>query len=132
VPLEFAIDPRQKLIHVRCTGTITLESIVDYERRVVDAPDFDSNFSEIFDLREAAISSLSFDDADELVDFERAHSRYLGPRRCAFVAPDDINYGTARMYSTLEEDSPMETRVFRDLDSALAWLGVDGLPQAPS
>jgi hypothetical protein len=36
------------------------------------------------------------------------------------------------MYSTLEEDSPMETRVFRDLDSALAWLGVDGLPQAPS
>ena len=42
------------------------------------------------------------------------------------MAPADNPFGLARMYEALSARVPWEFRVFRDEDSALAWLDDEG------
>ena len=126
--IEYTIHPDHRLTLVRCFGIITLKEILEYEHRIVDDPDFDPTYSELLDTTDTSNMTISFDDVDNLVEFERSHARYIGKRRCAFVAPTDISYGTIKVYISMEDTSPMETRVFRDMRQALDWLGLPDLP----
>lgn len=55
------------------------------------------------------------------------HVRGRRGGRTAFVAPEDYSFATGRQYATLAEslDLPFEQGVFRTLDEAFAWLGID-------
>jgi len=46
-----------------------------------------------------------------------------GARR-ALAVSSDVAYGMARMYQIMRSDAQDEVEVFRDIDSALEWLGV--------
>ena len=126
--IQYTIDPQRRLVHARTPATVTLREILEYERRVVENPAFDPTYAELFDTSGTTTMTVSFEDVDNLVEFERSHGRYVGKRKCAFVAPTDINYGTVKMYISMEDTSPMETRVFREMRDALDWLGISGPP----
>lgn len=49
-----------------------------------------------------------------------------GARRAA-VASRDLIYGMSRMYQLSRPPSDDELEVFRELDPALAWLGLTGI-----
>jgi len=126
--IRYTIDHQRRLVHARTPPTVTLREILEYESRIVEDPAFDPTYSELFDTTGTTTMTVSFEDVDNLVEFERSHGRYIGKRRCAFVAPTDINYGTVKMYISMEDTSPMETQVFRDRPAALEWLGLSDLP----
>ena len=44
------------------------------------------------------------------------------PGRAAVLASSNIVYGLLRMYEVFNEDNPAQTRVFRELEPAMAWL----------
>jgi len=56
----------------------------------------------------------------------RRRSTYgAGPRvKSAFHATSLATFGLARLFSILMEHSPIEVRVFRELEAAAQWLGV--------
>jgi len=40
------------------------------------------------------------------------------------VASNDVAYGLSRMYQAFRSESPLELRVFREMDEAREWLGL--------
>ena len=125
MPIAIDIDPSRRLVHARCTGVVTLDEILQYEIDAVADPGFDPTFSEMLDLREADKLDLSGRSVRELVSYERSHEQYTGARRVAFVAPQSLSYALARMYEMMDEESPMETQVFREYEEATAWLELE-------
>ena len=47
----------------------------------------------------------------------------------AIVVRNNLHYGLARMYQAIAEEYREEVRVMRDLDEAIAWLGVSELAE---
>lgn len=124
LPISFKVLPAVRTIHVRCEGIVSLDEILCYEVDVVADPRFDSAYAEVFDLREAEKLDVSQGDVTQIVGYEKSHEQYVGSRKAAFIAPQDLEYGLGRMYELMEDDSPMETRVFRDASAACEWLGL--------
>jgi hypothetical protein len=54
----------------------------------------------------------------------RLNPFWAGARR-ALVVTSDVVFGMARMYQILRDESPDELEIFREMDGALQWLGVD-------
>jgi hypothetical protein len=61
----------------------------------------------------------------------RRVAEFLGPYaariggRCAMVASSDVHFGLSRLGSVYSEGVGVEVQVFRDLESAAVWLGVN-------
>ena len=117
MPILINTRPELGVIYVVCTGVIRLDEIMQYESDVVADPQFDPGFAELLDL--------DFKQVSHVVNYEKNHARYVGTRKVAFVAPKDLEFGLTRMYEMMEEDSPMDTRVFRDTKTACEWLELD-------
>jgi hypothetical protein len=59
------------------------------------------------------------------------------PIKTAIIAPDEIHYGFARMFQTLNENPSVTIAIFPTEESAIAWLALPGvappaIPWAPS
>ena len=108
-------------------GLLTLDEInshLDLEERNGDLA-----WPELVDAR-AASTDLSADQVRQLVDRAAGMMRSgeLGP--IAIVTGNDVVYGMSRMYSMRAEGIGVRARVFRDMESAAAWLDeVTGSPQ---
>ena len=45
--------------------------------------------------------------------------------KTAIIAPDDLPFGLGRLYEAYSDESPETTSVFREIDKAFEWLGLD-------
>jgi hypothetical protein len=45
--------------------------------------------------------------------------------RCAFVSPVDLTYSVSRVHQALVDNTDINTEVFRQIEDALEWLGVE-------
>ena len=61
---------------------------------------------------------------DELRDLALKSPFRSGSRR-AIVVDKDVVFGLSRMYEALAHDVGTEIKVFRDMDAAHRWLGLD-------
>ena len=123
MPIDFDILPQIRAIHLRATGVVTLEEILIYEERICMDPAFDPTYTEVIDMRQVEKLDLSHAEVATMVGYEQGHDRYAGVRQVALVAPADLEYGLARMYEMLGDESPMQTEVFRDMAEACARHG---------
>jgi hypothetical protein len=119
MPLEYRIDVSLRTLFTRVFGVLT---DADARRHVEDLrnhPDFESDFNQLFDAREASRVELSGACVREI-----AAERFFGEGSLrAFVVGTDIAFGMARMFEMLRDDAPEQIRVFRNIDDARAWLG---------
>jgi hypothetical protein len=90
-----------------------------FQERVIDQP-FDrfADWSKVFNIQ------LNFRDVSDFAAERRAAYGAGPPVKSAFLATNPAAYGIARMFSTLMDPSPIEVRVFRELDPAAEWLEV--------
>lgn len=124
MPLSYRYDAGLDTVFVSITGKIADGELMEAGRRLaadpsvppgrrelVDVTGFESHDVSAAAMREIAAAFGSYDQTPERV-------------RVAFVAPSDWAFGLARMYQAYRDDSPVQLRVFRDLKSARAWLGL--------
>jgi len=64
-------------------------------------------------------------DIQRLADRRRAFNPNDIHVKSAFLAPDHLTFGIARMYEQLLNSPRIEVRVWADLEAAAEWLGVD-------
>ncbi len=57
---------------------------------------------------------------------EKGHNRAIGGKGAIVVASDQI-YGLARVYASVAANIRSGSQVFRDMDAAITWLGVEHL-----
>jgi len=97
--------------------------IPSYESAYGD-PLWQPQFAEISDLRRADMSQITTTGLRRLIKLIDTLYQGIG-NEAAVVAPDDLNFGLARLYEMESADSLQKMRVFRDFSEAGIWLGIE-------
>jgi hypothetical protein len=126
--IDYRIDHRRRIVAVTCRGILTGEDLFAYQKEVWSRPK-GAGYDELIDARPVErFVQPSGVGMQELA----ALSAGMGPRsaasKMAIVAVDNLTFGLGRMYEAyrdLEERSTKKVAVFRTLDEALRWLGLD-------
>jgi hypothetical protein len=121
VSLEFAVNHASRLIEVVASGRLSVDELLAYPRQIVQHPDYDPSFHELFDARDVDASVLSMDVVRKWVagaDENPVDKKH----RVAFVVDGKLAYGVVRQYQMMREDPDLPTSIFEDLDEARSWL----------
>ncbi|HTA21737.1 MAG TPA: hypothetical protein VK989_20730 [Polyangia bacterium] len=105
----------------------TIEGETGYEevKRYLDElmldPGFRPGMPGVIDCRRVT-SLFSILDLRRTAADARTRPQMQVPGRAAVLASSNIIYGLLRMYEVFNEGNPSQTRVFRELEPAMAWL----------
>jgi hypothetical protein len=120
LPITYKIDPAQKLVVTRIWGPATEDEVAAHNRSLRTDPEFDPHYRQLADM--SGVTALLV--STKVIE-ETAHDQYFAPGvRRAFVACDDAAFGLARMFALHAEGQGQTIHVFRDRESAEAWLGL--------
>ena len=121
MPATYRIDVARRLVLSRAWGVFTAQDLYDHYNTLAADPVFDPGFSQLVDLRDV-----------ERVDMEpsiiqRHALEYLfgGGSQRALVTSSDVEYQLARMYASIAAYVPQNVRVFREMNEAEQWLGIE-------
>jgi hypothetical protein len=125
----YTFDHAHRLLRARGWGILSMPDIEEFYSRLQADPAFDPSYRSLGDLREVteiAVDSTDLAASASLPVFEP------GTRR-ALVASRDAVYGMLRAFASFNERMGQTMRIFRDMESAEAWLdgGDDSLWRSP-
>lgn len=126
MPLRYVIHKPRRLVHTTGWDRLTFAQTTSYIDQLLNDPDFDPEFNQLVDL--TALAGLGM--TTEETKLIAGRSGFSPTSRRAFVAPDPAVFGMSRLFAAYNEISnkPSQICVFRDLPSALKWLGLESLP----
>jgi hypothetical protein len=119
MPGCYKIDKERRLVMTTAFGVVTKEDLLDHQDKLMADPDFDPTFSQLLDF--AHMTKLDLKAADVKLLAER--NIFAANARRAFVVPEDVAFGMARMFEMLREGKGEQgIRVFRTLEEGLGWV----------
>jgi hypothetical protein len=122
-PIDFEIDEAAGLVRSTGRGILTGKELVEFGRRLFNAPDLPSPYRGICDLREVKQFEGPAAGIRALADLARDSLARAPGGRLAFVTSSASVYGLSRMYEMMSDAPGFEVRVFEaDVDAALRWL----------
>lgn len=121
MPASYRIDTSRRLVVTSATGVVSEDDLTGHQQRLRRDPGFDPSFDQILDFRNVTEMPISGESVRQYV----ARSPWGDGARRAFVCDRDLVYGLARMFEMLSADRPEAVQVFRTLQEAEAWLGLD-------
>jgi hypothetical protein len=121
MPTPYLIDPAHHLVITRGRGVLSDADLIGHSQAIRADPQFTPDMHQLSDLRFATGLDVSVGCLNELVQINPFGA---GARR-AIVTRDDVIFGLSRMYEMMREDGRDEVQVFRELDEAIAWLGLE-------
>jgi len=135
MPIEYRVDHERRRVLAEGHGTINAEEIFAYQREAWARSDV-QGYDELVDMTDVQeIVAPTPHNMRALARLSAGMDPPSGGSRFAIVAPQTLAYGLGRMYEAFREMTPGGTKdvqVFRDRDSALAWLAGTGPAQAGS
>ncbi|HEU4928803.1 MAG TPA: hypothetical protein VFU38_03165 [Candidatus Krumholzibacteria bacterium] len=111
------------LLKMELVGVTEPDDVIATFVRAVNDPQCPNPVSLLVDVRQS--QTLEIQPIPEI----RRVAEYLGPYRAriggraAVVAASDVHFGLSRLGSVYSETVGVEVQVFRDLESAVTWLG---------
>jgi hypothetical protein len=124
MPIEVRVDETRELVEMVFAGEVTDSEFVETIDHYLLEP-YAAFPRGLFDLSDVTVVGVS---ADSVRHAARHATRHVDSRleegKLAIVAPRDVLFGLARMYSILRDDSPVEVRAFRNRNEAESWLGL--------
>jgi hypothetical protein len=118
VAFSYTIDPSRRLILTRGFGVVSDADILAGAAQILADPAFDPTFDEIMDIRDVAEVAMT-----PAIMAGIAGRSILKPgARRAFVTQNEMQFGMARMFSTLSGTRGHQWRIFRSPEEAIEWL----------
>ena len=134
MPIEYRIDNTRRIVLARARGIVTDRDVFGYQQEVWSRASV-AGYDEIIDMTEAEQIALpSSVRVMELADVSAAMDPMGVSSRFAIVAPSDLTFGLGRMfqaYRGLHEKSTKQVGVFRSMNEAREWLGIEADCQDP-
>lgn len=114
------IDATRRLAVIRLTGRLTSGAILEFAKGFRKNPSFSADVRQLvlLDLEGADVNTtdwLAYHDSN----VQEPHGRQV-----AIVAGRTFEYAVARQFQQAYEHQGQQIHVFRQLEEALAWLGV--------
>jgi hypothetical protein len=128
MPIEHRIDRERRLVIATGRGTLTHDELMGYQRTVWSSPEV-AGFNELADMRAVQhFGPASPEQMLELARFAAHMDAGATATKFAIVASHDVAYGLGRMFQAfrgLESQSRKQVAVFRTMEEALRWLGLE-------
>lgn len=116
------IDEGSGILHVG-QGVLTGREIIEALKTLAaDPQNFESITHGLIDLTEVAELHVSMDEVKIITEIDRGSSNIIRRARVAIAAPEDLMFGTSRMYAGMMHTPGWTIEVFRTMDQARAWL----------
>ncbi len=125
MPISYRIDTERGLIHTTVTETITIDELIAHKTALLADGQFRPGLRELSDVRGVTNLALGAPEIRRLASFDADHAAELGDYRLALVVPEDAVFGMARMYQQITEAHLPGIGVFRSVEQAVEWLGLD-------
>lgn len=120
MPAAFTIDPSRRLVLSRGWGVLTDRELVAHVHALSADPRFRPDLHQLVDFLGVTDVRVTASGVREMTGLNPFGA---GARR-ALAVSSDVAYGMARMYQIMRSDAADVVEIFRDIDSALEWLGV--------
>jgi hypothetical protein len=131
MPMHYRIDAERGLLFVVAEGETTQAERFEVMQKWMDDPDFRPGLSTLADFSESAnVPTLA--ELEEIVEYMRRYATTIGQTRIAMVAGRAVSFGVARQFGALAPGAFLTVQVFKDRESALAWLAEDSSMPSPS
>ena len=120
--IEYHIDDETGVVYTRLIGRVVISDFVEHQRRLADDDNFNGNGCELIDTTDGSVGEgLGFRSFSQISDT----SPWLPDARRAIVVSSNLTYGLANVFSMIMGREHGEIAVFKDIDAASAWLGID-------
>src|SRR5262249_24800452 len=97
----------------------------------ISDPEFRPGLRTLADFSESTnVPTLA--ELDEIVAYMRRYAATIGQKRIAIVAARAVSFGVARQFGALAPGAFLTVQVFKDRESALAWLAEGSGMASPS
>jgi len=125
--VSYLIDKTRRLVVTTCRDHLTFAQLQASQAQLLNDPDFNPDFNHLIDTSAITQLDVSMDEARMIA----SRGIFSPASRGAFVAPDPAIFGMGRMMATHHDIAKLgdEVGIFRDLEAALKWLGLDSLPR---
>ncbi|HEX2853771.1 MAG TPA: hypothetical protein VHO24_11075 [Opitutaceae bacterium] len=130
MPAKYIIDVPHRVVFSQGTGVFTHGDFIGHMEALQKNPAFNPDFSQVVDCRDIGLLDLKNDQLRDLA----AQSIFSLRARRAFVVSTELHFGMSRMFAAYRELAGQQVAVFKDMPSALQWLGLppDLDPHAPT
>ena len=126
--LVYRIDRDAKVVVAAGYGTLTDADVFRYERETGARSDM-IGYDELIDVSSVTdIEEATAEHLEDLAAEAAARDSVHGPAKLAIVAPGDLAFGLGRIFQIHRQVEPGNTKnvgVFRSMEAALEFLGVD-------
>jgi hypothetical protein len=111
MPTTHWIDKKLKTVFVKATGEISIEDLIEQEKKINHDPDFEKGFNTYADFSKAKPSAdIHFDKIIISVDFVKSIQEVRGKCKWAIFAPLEHAYTVSNMFAVLSEGLDIETK----------------------
>jgi|SoiMethySBSTD1v2_1073268.scaffolds.fasta_scaffold1038840_3 hypothetical protein len=130
MPIGFKVDHERRLVYSWGVERFTDDDVFAYQRNVWSRADV-QGYDELVDMTD--VKEIAVPSGERVRDLAKLSVTMDAPRESKFaiVAPSDFAFGLGRMYEAyrgLEQGSKKQVQVFRSLEDALIFLGLDRDP----
>lgn len=125
MPVRDYFDADRGVLLLTLEGEVSDEDLLKYARRAAGDESLPPGHDILVDARSAIPGgALQGQTLRRVADIFGREDRSPEETRVALVASNDVAYGLSRMYQAFRSESPIQLRVFREMDEARVWLGV--------
>jgi hypothetical protein len=123
MPIKADIVENGQRINFTCSGEFTAQEIINAKRSLMaDTETARKVTTFLVSLVEVSAFEVDASEIRTLAEVDRRLSQLIPRAAVAVVAPNDHDYGMARMWETITDIPGWTRHVFRTLPEAEAWL----------
>jgi len=121
MPATYEIDEAREIVFSRATGQVTEAELFAHQDALRSDPRFRPHFRQLYDCSEATEAEVSAEVMRRLAK----ETPFAPVARRALVSPHSMGYGLMRMFQVLADPHLHNIQVFREMEEARLWLGLD-------
>ena len=121
MPGSYRIDVAKGIVYSRAWGPLTDEEIAAHAKTLRADPRFDPGFRQIVDYRELTTIGVTSDGVHEVA----RQNPFRRDARRAFVVTTEEAFGLVRMFWEYTDSSREHFAIFRAIEPAFQWVGLD-------
>jgi len=111
------------LLRMELVGATEPDDVIATFVQAINDPNCPDPVSLILDVRQShTLETQSVPEIRRVAEYLGPYAKRIGGR-AAVVAASDVHFGLSRLGSVYSETVGVEVEVFRDLESAVTWLG---------
>jgi hypothetical protein len=104
------------------SGSVSIGDVAEAIRQVYAGSKFAALKYQLVDYSAVEDYESDMNGSRQIVELDKQAAKSNPNMRVAIVAPTDIIFGSARYWELNMGSTPIQPHVFRDRDSAIAWL----------